>query len=110
MKTITLEEVLRVERDVLTGQVMPVVRRSCLNEHYERGVDYGRKMEYITIALNNVWSGRSKECASVTSYEKIGYHTGSVDFVIGLLSTDCPIYVYRNGDGGELEKYRLIQS
>jgi len=74
--------------------------------HFDRGVGTAGDMERISIAVNNVWSGRSKDGASVSSYEKIGYHAGSVDFIRGVLAADCPVYVYRWD--GQLIKYNLV--
>ena len=73
------------------------------SDHFARGVATAFKMEYITIAVNNVWGGRSKDSGSVSSYEKIGYHSGSTDFIRGVLYAGCPVKVYRYGDGGLVE-------
>ncbi|MHC4705124.1 MAG: hypothetical protein ACYTFQ_31630 [Planctomycetota bacterium] len=62
---------------------------------FKRGADYARMMEYISIAVNNVWGGRAVNGGCVSSYEKIGYHAGSVDFIVGALSAGCQIIVYR---------------
>ena len=70
---------------------------------FERGVETAGKMECITIAVNNVWGGRSKDGASVSSYEKIGYHAGSIDFIKGALSVGCPVRAYRWRYGGLME-------
>ena len=75
--------------------------------HFDRGREMAGRMEYVTIAVNNVWGGRSKDRGSVSSYEKIGYHSGSVDFIVGVVSTGCPVYVYRDGPNG-LTKYSLV--
>lgn len=76
--------------------------------HFERGVKTGESMEYVAIAVNNVWGGRSKDGAGVSSYEKIGYHAGSVDFIKGVLSTGCPVRVYRYRYGGRME-FELVK-
>ena len=68
--------------------------------NFARGVDVADEMESVTIAVNNVWGGTSKNGGSVTSYEKIGYHAGSIDFIKGVLSTGCPVKVFRCGGDG----------
>ena len=73
------------------------------NTSFTRGVEAGESMEYVAIAVNNVWGGRAKDGGCVSSYEKIGYHTGSTDFIRGVLSTGCPVKVYRYGDTGLVE-------
>ena len=78
------------------------------NEHFDRGVKAAGEMESVSIAVNNVWGGRAKNGGSVQSYEKIGYHAGSTDFIRGVLSTSCPVRVFRATGGGisvfELER------
>jgi hypothetical protein len=70
------------------------------NAHYMRGMFAGDEMESVTIAVNNVWGGRGKDGASVQSYEKIGYHAGSTDFIRGVLAAGCPVRVFRAGGDG----------
>ena len=64
---------------------------------FKEGVEYGKGMVYVTIAINNVWGAYSKSGGDVSSYERIGYHAGCADFIRGLLSTDCPVYAYYDG-------------
>jgi len=70
---------------------------------FDRGVDTAKGMEYITIATNNTWGGRSDCGGSVSSYERIGYHAGSIDFIRGALSTGCAVRVFRYRFGGLME-------
>lgn len=74
--------------------------------HYARGLSQGNEMESITIAVNNVWGGRAKDGASVQSYEKIGYHAGSTDYIRGVLSSGCPVRVFR-ATGNGISIYEL---
>jgi len=87
---VTIEQVVARERFCLTGAVMPVGRDSA---HYEEGRNYAGFMEYVTISVNNVWGGYTKDGGSLQSYEKIGYHRGSADFLAGMVDAGCPVYV-----------------
>jgi len=64
---------------------------------YDKGVAYADEMVYLAIAANNVWSGQASNGGYVSSYEKIGYHAGSVDFIIGAMAGGCPVYAYHDG-------------
>jgi hypothetical protein len=66
------------------------------SEHFQRGAEIAKGLDYMTIGVNNVWS-----------YERIGYHAGSISFAVGAFSTGCPIFVYRSEDTG-LVKYELV--
>lgn len=72
-----------------------------------RGLETGKGLKYATIALNGVWGGVSKSGGSVSSYEKIGYHAGTIDFLLGLFDSGCPIFVYVKR-GGKLQKLRVV--
>lgn len=74
---------------------------------FDRGVETGNDMEYVTIATNNVWGGRTKSGGSVTSYEKIGYHAGTSGFMLGVLSTGCTVRVATADWTGDLVWRRL---
>lgn len=78
-------------------------------EAFEKGVAYGRNVEELTIALNNTWGAKLKSGGMVTSYEKIGYHVGSVEFLNGVFSTGVPVYRWVD-EGGELKKVRLTEN
>ena len=80
----------------IIGRVSPVIPGAAVGvqKHYDRGREDAGGMDYITISGNNVWGGRSKSGGSVQSYEKIGYHTGAADWLVGALTTDCPVYAF----------------
>ena len=61
---------------------------------FERGEKTGRDMVQVSIAVNNVWGGRSRSGGSVSSYEKLGYHTGSLEFIRGVFSVGCRVVKY----------------
>ena len=77
------------------------------SEAFAKGVGYADEMEYVSIPVNNVWGGRAKDGGSVSSYEKVGYHAGSVDFIVGVLCGGCPVYVYRADDDSRIIQYQL---
>jgi len=103
MLTITLNEVLGATQHWLTGQIMMAEgdKKRCAD-----GITTGNRFDYVNISVNNVWSASKRGC-QCSSYEKIGYHRGSVDFITGVLSTDCPVYVYREVNG-EITKKLLV--
>ena len=70
------------------------------DDHFARGVEVAGEMESMSIAVNNVWGGRLKNGGSSQSYERIGYHAGSTDFIRGVLSAGCPVSVFRCGGDG----------
>jgi len=76
--------------------------------NFERGEKTGRDMVEVSIAVNNVWGGRSKAGASVSSYEKLGYHAGSLEFIRGVFSVGCPVVKY-SWEGGKVVS-RAVES
>lgn len=67
------------------------------NDAYSRGRADGPTFLEVTIAVNNVWGADCRDGGTLSSYERIGYHAGSVDFIRGVLDSGCPVRVYRNG-------------
>jgi hypothetical protein len=88
---VALETIVSRVRPVLTGMDRTVYPGS---NNWKRGIMRGDEMVYITIAGNNVWGGETHSGGCVSSYEKIGYHSGSVDFIAGAIASDCPVYAY----------------
>ena len=83
--------------------------------HFARGVAQGTEIlahgGTFTVAINRVWGARWKEkniSASISSYEKIGYHTGSEEFYKGVLSTGCRVVEYVEDENGKIVA-RLVQ-
>lgn len=72
---------------------------------FERGQKTGAEMEVCTIAINNVWGGRTKSGGHVSSYEKIGYHAGSVEFIRGVLDAGCKIVKYFVGPDDKIHEH-----
>ena len=64
---------------------------------YHKGLVEGPTFQAVTIATNNVWGADCKNGSSLSSYEKIGYHAGSVSYIKGILDSGCPVRVYRDG-------------
>lgn len=67
--------------------------------HYQRGLETGKKCEEIVIAVNGVWNGRTKDGGALHSYEKIGYHAGTEEFLRGIFASECPVYCCYFADG-----------
>jgi len=62
-------------------------------KRYDEGLKFkvnNPNINYVTIARNGVWSA-SGEGVFVSSYEMIGYHTGSNSFYEGLLDSGIEI-------------------
>ena len=62
-------------------------------EKYNEGLNFKAKhpnINYVTIARNGVWSA-SGVGVFVSSYEMIGFHTGSNSFYEGLLDSEIEI-------------------
>ncbi len=103
MQTITLSEVIGDVRHALTGTIMSSGDDV---DRFNDGVVVGNNAERVTIAINNVWGARNKDNSNTPSYEKIGYHSGSVDFITGVLKSGCPVIAYR-ADGAHVSKFRV---
>lgn len=103
-QTMTLDDVLKGARGALSGKVMVPEGNAA---RYADGVDTGNDSVSVSIGINNVWGANTKDGGCVSSYERIGYHSGSVDFIDGVLSTGCPVVVHRvvNGD---LHRFRVV--
>lgn len=78
-------------------------------DHYDRGYMTGKKHAVITIALNDTWGGTTRDGGHTTSYEKIGYHAGSVDFLDGVLASGCPV-IRMVDRGGELARVTISKN
>lgn len=63
-------------------------------EAYQKGLELGKECQKITIATNNVWGASTKDGASISSYEKIGYHSHTEELLRGFWDSGCPIQVY----------------
>lgn len=88
MPILTLAQLLR-------DQYYKTGRRD--GQHYARGIKAGREHNGVTVADNNVWGGQTRDGGCTSSYEKIGYHAGSVDFILGVLDSGCPVRAYYDG-------------
>jgi len=68
-------------------------------KQYERGLEVGRESEYVTICKDGTWSARSLEGVITTSYERIGYHSGTAALLQGFLDSGVEMYVDRYDHG-----------
>ena len=80
-----------------------------MQSHFDRGFEAGKEHEEISIALNNTWGGRTKSGGHTSSYEKIGYHAGSVEFLDGVLASGCPVKKYAKMNG-KLIHFQVTQN
>lgn len=64
-------------------------------EQYRKGLEFGKNAEYIAIAANSVWGGRTKDGGHVSSCEGIGYHSCTAELLRGFLESGAPLFVYR---------------
>jgi hypothetical protein len=110
---VSLEWVLKRATNVLTGTFMQVPPLHCDdNSNFKRGEELGGA-DYVTISVNNVWGGCTTsmvfdDCVGhISSCERIGYHSGSADFMAGVLRSGCPVFVYHAGDDNIIRLYRL---
>jgi hypothetical protein len=71
---------------------------------FEKGLKVGKDAAEINIAVNDVWSAKMKDGSFLQSYEKIGYHSNTVDLLRGFICSACPLYVYRLTDDYETVK------
>ena len=77
---------------------------------FDRGISEGGKMTVCTIAINNVWGGRTKDGGHVSSYEKLGYHSGSLEFIRGVLASGCRVVKYFVGDDKRIHETEIPSS
>ena len=98
--TITLEQVVQDTRGALSGKVLGCT--GC-EARFADGVAVGKRSKSVTIALNNMWSAKGKDASRTQSYERIGYHGGSVDFLAGVFASGCPVTVIRDVQGAMTE-------
>lgn len=66
-------------------------------KQYQTGLATGQRAERITIGERGVWGAKMKDGAILTSYEGIGYHSGTAPLLRGFIDSGCPIVVYRKG-------------
>jgi hypothetical protein len=64
----------------------------------------------IFIAVNDTVSARLKVGnGHMNGYERLGYHAYSAEYLRAILHSDCPVWVYRVGSEGSIEKHQLCQ-
>lgn len=69
-------------------------------QQYEKGLETGKQANYVSVAVNNVWSAGMKSGGHLSSYEKLGYHGRTWNFWQGVLDSGCKIVVYRENIKG----------
>ena len=66
-------------------------RESRYCDELKRCKDYAE----FHIAINGTWSATTHDGGSVTSYERIGYHSYTADLLRAVLDSDCAFIVHR---------------
>jgi len=87
----SLGEVVARRKGAMGGAVMPITRAG---KRYADGKDYANQLAYMTLSDSNCWSGPTNNGGWCSSYECIGYHSGSVDFLAGALDAGCAVYAH----------------
>ena len=83
-------------------------------EQYQKGLEMSKEWE-IHISAKDSWGGvsRKDKGSSLSSYAKIGYHSGSGSLLKGFLDSGYPIFVHRVTDTGvrcfKLENGEVIE-
>jgi hypothetical protein len=77
----------------------PAQSESYAREQREKALETGAGAVRITIAVNDTWGACRKDGGSTSSYEKLGYHSGTRELMAGFLESGTPIEVYRHGTG-----------
>lgn len=70
-------------------------------QQYEKGMRIGQEASTVYIAINGTWSARMKDGSHISSYEGIGYHSGTSALLKGFLDSGCRVSVYRRHLKGE---------
>lgn len=63
------------------------------------GYKLGLTLVRFSIGENGVWSGQPKDGGHLMSYERIGYHSLTSEFLAGILDSGCEVWVYRRNSG-----------
>lgn len=89
---------------------IPGITTEYERQQYAKGIKYGLESSYITISVSNVWGCALKNGGIVSSYETIGYHSGTHALLRGFIDTGCPIKVYRYGSEDKEGYTQIIET
>lgn len=78
-------------------------------EKYREGLAWSAKAVRITIGINSVWGATLKDGGTLTSYEGIGYHSGTADLLRGFLDGPAEVVVYRHDGSRTVIKPAKVQ-
>jgi hypothetical protein len=76
-------------------------------QQYAEGLKQAEGLQYLTIGYNGCWGGFTKNCGSLTSYERIGYHASTAALLKGFLDSGIPIFVYRWEHGQPITQVKI---
>ena len=69
-------------------------------KQYAHGRKVSEESECICISVFDTWSANLKSGASLTAYEKLGFHANTSDLLRGFLDGPAKVIVFRlEGDG-----------
>jgi hypothetical protein len=99
----TIQEYIEVARQFLEREAIriqcPVTTPEYARQQFDHGVEIGTRAKTIYLSVTNVWSARFSDTESVQSYERIGYHSGTVELFAGFLASGCEIRRFQFGLG-----------
>lgn len=79
-------------------------------EQFRKGLEIGKNAKEIHISVNNVWNTINKDGSSTNSYERIGYHRGTISLLRGFLKSKKPIFKhYWTEEYGHIRPYKLTR-
>ena len=79
---------------------MDSVQPQICKDNYQRGLKLSHESKSISISISSVWSSVGKDGSNTSSYEGIGYHTGTSELLRGFLDGPAQVIVYRLTDDG----------
>lgn len=69
-------------------------------EKMQEGYNVGKSALTVSFDHRGVWGATLRNGGCVTSYEGIGYHALTSDFLAGILASKCRVVVYRRDAEG----------
>lgn len=80
----------------------------CARRRYLEACEQCDNYSEIYIAINDMVTAKLKVGGDhVNTYEKLGYHAFTSEFLRAILDSGCPVWVYRIGSDGYIKKHQL---
>lgn len=84
--------------------------RALCAKRYQEGLALGTQIRCFNVCANGTWSADMLDGGYMSSYEGIGYHAGSSEFLRGILDSGVTVRIYRDSRiGRDGENGVLIQ-